>query len=210
MEKVTLQGKNPSVTRFGAEIGIRYSAVESPPIEPEKRKTNRDIIRRPANLPPVEIYRCMRFGEWVKKRMNEDTRYSVEVNYRTKSLEVLKGFAKIALGYVSAAMKNRGFHVKRVFEEDPIRIVVSSRNWDDGEWVGMIHYRDSENCFVVSNGFYNKDRSTVTVQRSERCSSDTPSDMTKSLVNMMHYLKHKPDKHLEKLKPVKLKRGPKK
>jgi hypothetical protein len=152
----------------------------------------------------------MRFGDWMQKRIDEDTRYSVEVNYRTKSGEVLRGFAKIALGYVSAAMKKREYHVKQVFDEDPPRIVVSSRNWDDGEWVGMVHYRASESCFVISNGFYNKDRKTVSVQRSEKCSDDTPSGMTRSLLNMMHGLKDKPDRHREKLKPVLLKRGPKK
>jgi hypothetical protein len=152
----------------------------------------------------------MRFCDWMTRRIDEDTRYSVEVNYRTKSKEVLRGFAKIALGYVSAAMKKRGFHVKQVFEEDPVRIVVSSRNWDDGEWVGMIHYRGEESCFVVSNGFYNKDRRTVSVQRSERCADDTPSEMTKTLLNLMHSLKGKTDRRVEKLRPVKLKRGPKK
>lgn len=146
----------------------------------------------------------------MQKRLDEDTRYSVEVNYRTKSGEVLKGFAKIALGYVSAAMKKRGFHVKQVFDEDPPRIVVSSRNWDDGEWVGMVHYRASESCFMMSNGFYNRDRKTVSVQRSERCSDDTPSGMTKHLLNMMNRLKDEPDRHVEKMKPVPLKRGPKK
>ena len=151
----------------------------------------------------------MRFHDWLEKRVDENTRYSVEVNYRTKSAEVLKGFARIALGYVSAAMKKRGYHVKQVFEEDPVRIVASSRNWDDGEWVGMIHYKPSESCFVISNGFYNKDRRTVSVQRSERCSDDTPSGMTKSLLNMMHGLEGKPDRHREKLKAVPLKRGPK-
>lgn len=151
----------------------------------------------------------MRFHDWLEKRMDENTRYSVEVNYRTKSMEVLKGFSRIALGYVSAAMKKRGYHVKQVFEEDPVRIIVSSRNWDDGEWVGMIHYKPSDSCFIISNGFYNKDRKTVSVQRSEKCSDDTPSGLTKSLLNMMHSLENKPDRHAEKLKPVLLKRGPK-
>jgi hypothetical protein len=74
----------------------------------------------------------------------------------------------------------------------------------------MIHYRASESCFVASNGFYSKDRKTVSVQRSEKCSDDTPSEMTRSLLNMMHKLKGEPDRHKEKLKPVLLKRGPKK
>ena len=151
----------------------------------------------------------MRFHDWLDKRMDENTRYSVEVNYRTKSMEVLKGFSRIALGYVSAAMKKRGYHIKQVFEEDPVRIIVSSRNWDDGEWVGMIHYKPSDSCFIISNGFYNKARKTVSVQRSEKCSDDTPSGLTKSLLNMMHSLENKPDRHAEKLKPVLLKRGPK-
>lgn len=156
----------------------------------------------------------MRFHDWMEKRsLNEgDSRYSVEVNYRTKTKEVLEGFARIALGYVSAAMKKRGYHVKQVYDHGPIRIMASSRNWDDGEWVGMISYngRDDGGCFVISNGFYNKDRKSISVQRSEKCKNDTPSEMVKELVNMMHKLKDEPDRHQEKLKPVKLKRGPKK
>ena len=34
-----------------------------------------------------------------------DTRYSVEVNFRTKIEEVMKNAAKITLGYASAALK---------------------------------------------------------------------------------------------------------
>ena len=40
----------------------------------------------------------------------EHTRYSVEINYRTKKEDVLSGFAKITLGYVSAALKKEGYH----------------------------------------------------------------------------------------------------
>lgn len=154
----------------------------------------------------------MRFQEWMEKRLNEgNTRYSVEVNYRTKTREVLEGFAKIALGYVSAGLKKQGYHVRQIFDEEPVRIMVSSRNWDDGEWVGMISYspKDEGGCFIISNGFYNKDRKTVSVQRSEKCKNDTPAEMTKELVNMMHGLKGVKDRHMEKLNPVRLKRGPK-
>jgi hypothetical protein len=66
----------------------------------------------------------------------ETSRYSIEVNYRTKKDEALEGFAKIALGYVSAALKNHNYHTKHVFSEKPLRLMVSTRNWDDGEWVG--------------------------------------------------------------------------
>jgi hypothetical protein len=146
-------------------------------------------------------------------RINEgNTRYSVEVNYRTKTREVLEGFAKIALGYVSAGLKKRGYHVRQIFDESPIRIMVSSRNWDDGEWVGMVSYssKDDGGCFIISNGFYNKERKTISIQRSERCKNDTPAEIAKELVNMMHGLKGEKDRHTEKLNSVKLKRGPKK
>ena len=45
----------------------------------------------------------------------ETSRYAVEVNYRTTSKEALEGYAKICLGYVSAALKNHGYHTKHVF-----------------------------------------------------------------------------------------------
>lgn len=139
----------------------------------------------------------------------ETSRYSVEVNYRTKTDEALEGFAKICLGYVSAALKNHGYHTKHVFNEKPVRLLVSSRNWDDGEWTGVITWNPSHNCFVISKGFYNKDRRTVSIQSSQKCSGDSAADLTKELHNMMHHLKDQPDKHMPKMKPVPLKRGPK-
>lgn len=169
--------------------------------------------------PPIKIgfgliYSCMKFSDWMQKRLDEasNSKYSVEVNYRTKPSEVLEGFAKIALGYVSASLKRNGYHVKQVFDEHPIRIVVSSRNWDDGEWVGMISYKPKEEggCFLMSNGFYNRDRKTVSVQRTEKCSKDNPAEMAKDLINMMYGLRHKKDRRVEKLKPIHRKRGPKK
>ena len=160
------------------------------------------------------IYSCMKFSDWMQKRLDEasNSKYSVEVNYRTKTEEVLEGFAKISLGYVSASLKRNGYHVKQVFDEHPIRIIVSSRNWDDGEWVGMISYKPKEEggCFLMSNGFYNKDRKTVSVQRTEKCSNDTAADMAKDLINMMYGLRNKKDRRVEKLNPVHMKRGPKK
>ena len=38
----------------------------------------------------------------------ETSRYAVEVNYRTTMDEANHGFAKIALGYISAALKKNG------------------------------------------------------------------------------------------------------
>ena len=45
----------------------------------------------------------------------ETSRYAIDVNYRTTGEEALEGFAKICLGYISAAMKGHGFHTKHVF-----------------------------------------------------------------------------------------------
>lgn len=142
---------------------------------------------------------------------SDNTRYSVEVNYRTKPDEVLESFAKIALGYISAGIKQHNFHVKHVFADKPLRILVSSRNWDDGEWSIVVSWNDEHRCFVISKGFYNKDRKTVSVQSSEKCKGENAADITKQVYNMLHDLKGKPDdtKRRLKLKPVPLKRGPK-
>src|SRR3990167_9069901 len=116
----------------------------------------------------------------------EATRYSIEVNYRTTTKEVLEANAKIALGYVSAALKAHGYHVKMVFSEKPLRVLVSSRNWDDGEWVGLISYNPEHNCFILSKGFFNRERKTVSVQSSQKCSGDAPADMAADMRNLMH------------------------
>lgn len=139
----------------------------------------------------------------------ESTRYSVEVNYRTSMKDAQEAFAKICLGYVSAALKNSGYHVKLVFDEDPLRVLVSSRNWDDGEWVGIVSFNPQHHSFFMSKGFYNRDRKTVSVQNSQDVKGTAASDIATELRNMMHHLKNVPDRHREKLKAVPLKRGPK-
>lgn len=139
----------------------------------------------------------------------ETSRYAIEVNYRTSTKEALEGFAKIALGYVSAALKNHGYHTRHVFTEKPLRLLVSSRNWDDGEWAGVVTWNHDHNCFMISKGFYNKDRRSVSVQSSKKCSGDSAADVAKELHNQMHNLKDQPDRHIQKMKPVPLKRGPK-
>ena len=152
------------------------------------------------------------FISWLKNQntINEaDTRYSVEVNFRTTSKEVLNQAAKITLGYASAALKKLNFHVKQVFEEEPFRILVSSRHWDDGEWVCVCSWNPHENCYVVSRGFYNKDRMSVSVQHSKKCEAENAAQITQDVKNMMHNLKDVPDRHIKKLKKVPLKRGPK-
>lgn len=152
------------------------------------------------------------FIQWLKTEpLNEsDSRYSVEVNYRTKIDEVLKSYAKICLGYASAGLKRKEFHVRQVFEESPLRIMISSRNWDDGEWVGLVSWNESKHCYVISSGFYNKDRKTVSVQNSKECDANSAAEIVSEVINMMHDLKDKPDRHVQKLKKVPLKRGRKK
>lgn len=136
-------------------------------------------------------------------------RYSVEVNYRTSTEEVLDGFAKICLGFVSAAMKNLGFHVKHVYEQKPFRILVSTRNWDDGEWIGVASWHHSKRCFVLSKGFFNKDRKTVSIQSSHQAKGSDASEIANELRSLMHEVKGQPDRHIDKMKPVPMKRGPK-
>lgn len=139
----------------------------------------------------------------------ETSRYAIEVNYRTTKNEAIEGFAKICLGYVSAALKKYGYHTKHVFTEKPLRLMVSSRNWDNGEWVGMVTWNHDKKCFVLSKGFYNKDRKTVSIQNSKECIGDSAAEITKELHNTMHHLKGQPDRSVPKLNPVPLKRGPK-
>jgi putative SOS response-associated peptidase YedK len=138
------------------------------------------------------------------------SRYSVEVNFRTTDKEVVENYAKITLGYVSAALKQNGYHVKQVFEESPLRIIVSARNFDDGEWAAVVTFNPEHRCFVVSKGFYNRDRKTVSVQSSTKCMGNSAAEITRELRNTMFQLKSQPDRHQEKLNPVALKRGPKK
>ena len=142
---------------------------------------------------------------------NTAGRYSIDVNYRTKIPEVLENYAKIALGFASAALKQDGLHVKHVFEEKPVRILISSRNWDDGEWAALVHFHPEHDggSFIISKGFYNKDRRTVSVQSSKKCDGDSAADITREIRNMMHSFKGQKDRHLEKLKPINMKRGPK-
>jgi len=151
------------------------------------------------------------FITWLKNQSltEADTRYSVEVNFRTKTDEVLKNAAKIILGYASAGLKRSDYHVKQVFEEQPLRILVSSRNWDDGEWVGVVSWNPEQKCYVVSRGFYNKDRKSVSIQGSKNCNAENAAEIVREVQNLMHGLKDTPDRHIEKLKKVPLKRGPK-
>jgi hypothetical protein len=154
------------------------------------------------------------FIEWLKRQenLNEiNTRYSVEVNFRTRIKEILESYAKITLGYVSAALKNANYHVKQVFDDGLIRIMVSMRNWDDGTWVVVASWNPHHNCFIITTGFYNRMNKSISVKKEEgqKCSAENASEITNQIKNILHHLKDKKDKHIEKLKKVPLKTGPK-
>lgn len=152
------------------------------------------------------------FVSWIKEQITiaeQDSRYSVEVNFRTRMDEILHNAAKITLGYASAGLKKANYHVKQVFEEKPLRILVSARNWDDGEWVGVVSWHPEKHAYIISRGFYNKDRRSVSVQDSKVSNAENAAEIVQEIRNLMHKLKDEPDRHVEKLKPVPLKRGPK-
>lgn len=138
-------------------------------------------------------------------------RYSVEVNFRSTIQEVLHSFAKIVLGYVSAAIKQNGYHVKHVYDEHPLRILVGSRAFDEGEWIAVVSFNPKHEggSFIISQGFYNKDRRTVSIQNNKKCSGDSAADIVGELRNVMHSFKSMKDRHQPKLKPVPGARGPK-
>ncbi len=138
------------------------------------------------------------------------SRYSIEVNYRTSKKEVLDAWAKLVLGFVSAALQKEGYHVKHVYSEKPVRILVSTNNWDDGAWTALLMYNHNQEHFVISSGFWNKDRRTVSVQRDTgKCAEDTAASLVGKLLNFMHELKHRDPRKINTLKPAPMKRGPK-
>lgn len=139
------------------------------------------------------------------------SRYSIEVNYRTSRKEVLDAWAKLVLGFVSAALQREGYHVKHVYSEKPLRILVSTNNWDDGAWTAILMYNHDHEYFVISSGFWNKDRRTVSVQRDTgKVAEDTASELVSKLLNFMHGLKKRDPRKINTLKPAPMKRGPKK
>jgi hypothetical protein len=146
------------------------------------------------------------------RRLNEvaeRSRYAVEVEFRTTLDEADFGFAKIALGYVSSALKKMGYHVKLVFSEKPLRVIVSSRNWDDGEWVGMISYNTAQKVFVLSKGHYNKSDKSVSVKNSSDIKGPiSGQSLSEKLKGTMDEIKKLPPHKRQELN-IHLKRGPK-
>ena len=156
------------------------------------------------------------FNEWLEHKapelatptLNEGAgRYSVEVNYRTTMQEMFDNTAKLILGYISAALKQSGFHVKNIFDTKPYRIVISTRNWDDGEWVGLVLFKDNE--FIIARGHYNKDKKTVSLMDSHKTLGQSAADIAKEMRNVMEKLKREKPRGSDTLEPAPMKRGPK-
>ena len=168
-----------------------------------------DVIK----VSPEELAQV--FSEYYNKKHSllnekvEASRYAVEVDFKTTADEANFGFAKIALGYVSSCLKKMGYHVKLVFTEKPLRVIVSSRNWDDGEWVGIISYNSQYNTFVLSKGNFNKSDKTVSLKSSTYMQKPfSGKNLSEKLKSMMDDLKK--EKNVKKPEIViNLKRGPK-
>lgn len=149
------------------------------------------------------------FVNWLINESNS-TRYSVEINFRTKIDEALINYAKISLGYASAGLKKADLHVKQVFDDNLPRIMVSQRNWDDGTWCVVYSWNSNQKCYFVSKGFFRKDTKSIVKQgESKKSDATNASEIVNEIKNLMHQLKDKPDKHIAKMKRVPLKSGPK-
>lgn len=140
------------------------------------------------------------------------TRYSVEVNFRTNLAEITDHFVKLCLGYIMAALKKHDYHVKHVFTTKPYRILISTKQWDDGEWVGIVCYNESHKCFMFVPGVYSKSRQTASFDNGngKKCIGTSASEITKEILSEMEELKKKPLRDGERLNPIHRKRGPQK
>jgi len=159
----------------------------------------------------LEVKRLERLAaEFENLLLETGTRYSVEVNFRTNLKEALEHFSKLVLGYVMAAMKQHNFHVKHVYTQKPYRILISTRQWDDGEWVGIVTYNEDHNCFVFTPGVYSKMRGTASFKpdAAKKCAGTSAAEITREVLNQMEELKGKPLRDGERLKPIHRKRGP--
>lgn len=152
------------------------------------------------------------FVNWLGERLlNESgTRYSVEVNFRTQWGEAKDHFVKLVLGYIMAAMKQHNYHVKHVYTVKPYRILISTKNWDDGEWIGVVSFNDEHDCFVYAEGVYNKMRGTCSITKDSpvKCTGTSAAEISKEVFNKLDKLRTKHPRDGYKLKPAEKKRGP--
>lgn len=123
---------------------------------------------------------------------NKVSRYSVEVNYRTNLKEVVDGFARLSLTFISAALKNSQYHIKIVLTEKPYRIIISERNFQDGEYACVVQFSETLNCFTISTGFFNRIKKTVNIQNTIKAKGMSASEVSTEVLEIMHKLEKEP------------------
>lgn len=137
------------------------------------------------------------------------SRYSIEVNYRSSLEEVIDNYTKITLGYVSAALKNYDYHCKKVFTKRPFRILVATRNWDDGEWIAIVMFDHVNMNFIIGEGFYDKSEKVVRIRKRNKSNAKTAAELVSEVRKKLNEIKdNNPEKTIN-LKPTLKKPGPK-
>lgn len=130
------------------------------------------------------------FKDWqILNEYADTSRYSIEVNFKTKPEEVLEAFAKISLGYVSSAIKKLGFHTKHVYTENPIRLMISAGGWEDEESVVVVSWDSVNKCFALSTGSYKKTKRTVGIKKTSKCQGEDAAEVYKEVFNKLQELK---------------------
>ena len=87
--------------------------------------------------------------------------------------------------------------------------MISTRNFDDGEIVAIACFDHKNLNWVLAQGYYNKDRKTVSIQKSSKCTETSSAELVKKLRNLMEILKKETPRGSNSLKSANLKRGPK-
>lgn len=138
-------------------------------------------------------------------------RYAVDVNYRTNMSEVLDHFSQLSLGYLKKALNNHGYNVKQVYSAKPYRLIVSTRQWQDREWVGVVNFDEETAHFVWHEAVYDKGRKTAKIPEghSKKLKGRSASSLFEEVHPMLKELKDRPLRYGEPMNPAPRKRGPK-
>lgn len=138
-------------------------------------------------------------------------RYAVDVNYRTNMSEVMDHYAQLCLGYLKKALNSHGYSVKQVYSVKPYRLIVSTRQWQDREWVGVVNFDEETSSFVWHAAVYDKGRKSAKIPdgHSKKLNGRSASALFDELNPLLRELKDRPLRYGEPLKPAPRKRGPK-
>lgn len=138
-------------------------------------------------------------------------RFAVDINYGTDMGEVIDHYSQLCLGYLKKAFNNHGFPVKQVYSVKPYRLIISTRQWQDREWVGIVNFDEPTSSFVWHEGLYDKGRKTAGIPdgASKKLSGKSAAALFDEIMPLLRALKDKPLRYGENLKPALRKRGPK-